>query len=224
MFVDIKFASTSNILHQTSNMIHHSQTCINITTTHRSHDSIRHLNFLEKSVPLYGPSLPSGQAGFKNHEEFRRSPHLSFLSFTDLTIHSSFDDGLLFLSLYSWWSRSLSFSRRSNWWSIRFLIIKCINGEKATYNTGVFSAKRERTFQVGHQDIRYLKIRNMTQNNHEYDQHFPGIAWRDPLPIWKRRKQTVEVTTLTIFLMICFSPVFLWVCQEVFDKVLWMLF
>ena len=77
-------------------MIHHSQTCINITTTHRSHDSIRHLNPLEKSVPLYGPSLPSGQAGFKNHEEFRRSPHLSFLSFTDLTIHSSFDDFLSF--------------------------------------------------------------------------------------------------------------------------------
>ena len=72
--------------------------------------------------------------------------------------------------------------------------------------------------------IKHLKIRNMTQNNHEYDQHFPGIAWRDPLPVWKRRKQTVEVTTLTIFLMICFSPVFLWVCQEVFDKVLWMFF
>ena len=52
-------------------------------------------------MPLYGPSLPNGQAGFKNHEEFRRSPHLSFLSFTDLTIHSSFDDGLLVLSLYS---------------------------------------------------------------------------------------------------------------------------
>ena len=32
--------------------------------------------------------------------------------------------------------------------NIRFLLIKCINGEKATYNTGVFSAKRERTFQV----------------------------------------------------------------------------
>ena len=31
---------------------------------------------------------------------------------------------------------------------IRFLLIKCINGEKATYNTGVFSTKRERTFQV----------------------------------------------------------------------------
>lgn len=71
-------------------MIHHSQTCINITTTYCSHDSIRHLKCSEKSVPLYGPSLPSGQSGFKNHEEFRRSPHLSFFSFTNLAIHTYF--------------------------------------------------------------------------------------------------------------------------------------
>ena len=30
----------------------------------------------------------------------------------------------------------------------RFLLCKCINGEKATYNTQVFATKRERTYQV----------------------------------------------------------------------------
>ena len=30
----------------------------------------------------------------------------------------------------------------------KFLLVKCINGEKATYNTSVFSTKRERTFQI----------------------------------------------------------------------------
>ena len=56
--------------------------------------------YSEKSVPLFGPSLPS-QMGFSDHEAFRK-----------------------------------------------FLLVKCINGEKAAYNTEVFAAKRERTFQV----------------------------------------------------------------------------
>ena len=30
----------------------------------------------------------------------------------------------------------------------KFLLVKCINGEKATYNTRVFSSKRERTYQI----------------------------------------------------------------------------
>jgi len=30
----------------------------------------------------------------------------------------------------------------------KFLLVKCINGEKATYNTDVFATKRERTFQI----------------------------------------------------------------------------
>lgn len=30
----------------------------------------------------------------------------------------------------------------------KFMLVKCINGEKATYNTSVFSTKRERTFQI----------------------------------------------------------------------------
>ena len=30
----------------------------------------------------------------------------------------------------------------------KFLLVKCINGEKATYNTSVFSTKRERTWQI----------------------------------------------------------------------------
>ncbi|XP_023328571.1 GTPase-activating Rap/Ran-GAP domain-like protein 3 [Eurytemora carolleeae] len=30
----------------------------------------------------------------------------------------------------------------------RFLLVKCINGEKATYNTDVFATKRERTYQL----------------------------------------------------------------------------
>ena len=56
--------------------------------------------YSEKSVPLFGPSLP-GQAGFSDHQAFRK-----------------------------------------------FLLVKCINGEKATYNTAVFATKRERTFQI----------------------------------------------------------------------------
>ena len=28
------------------------------------------------------------------------------------------------------------------------MLVKCINGEKAAYNTAVFSTKRERTFQI----------------------------------------------------------------------------
>ena len=97
---------------------------------------------------------------------------------TKLLALSYFDKHITKLSVWLclWWcwicillvyfphqgSRIWSRSTRSNW-SIRFLIIKCINGEKATYNTGVFSAKRERTFQVGHQDTKHLKIRNMTK-------------------------------------------------------------
>ena len=56
--------------------------------------------YSEKSVPLFGPSLP-GCGGFSDHQTFRR-----------------------------------------------FLLVKCINGEKATYNTEVFATKRERTFQI----------------------------------------------------------------------------
>ena len=33
-------------------------------------------------------------------------------------------------------------------------MVKCINGEKATYNTQVFSTKRERTYQVQRQGRR----------------------------------------------------------------------
>ena len=37
----------------------------------------------------------------------------------------------------------------SNYQAFRkFLLVKCINGEKATYNTKVFATKRERTFQI----------------------------------------------------------------------------
>ena len=39
----------------------------------------------------------------------------------------------------------------------RFLLCKCINGEKATYNTNVFATKRERTYQVGYSH-RYIKV------------------------------------------------------------------
>jgi len=55
--------------------------------------------YSEKSVPLFGPSVP--RQGFLDHMAFRK-----------------------------------------------FLLVKCINGEKATYNTSVFSTKRERTFQI----------------------------------------------------------------------------
>ena len=79
-------------------------------------------------MPLYGPSLPGGQSGFKNHEEFRRFFHLY--------LYPTFDQ-----HLDHWLDHHHHHPPR-------FLLIKCINGEKATYNTGVFSTKRERTFQV----------------------------------------------------------------------------
>eukprot|EP00094_Tigriopus_californicus_P010862 TCALIF_10477-PA protein Name:"Similar to GARNL3 GTPase-activating Rap/Ran-GAP domain-like protein 3 (Gallus gallus)" AED:0.13 eAED:0.13 QI:0/0.55/0.5/0.9/1/1/10/449/994 len=61
--------------------------------------------FSEKSVPLFGPSLPN-PAIFAQHQDFRR-----------------------------------------------FLLVKMINGEKATYNTNVFSSKRERTYEMLLQDM-----------------------------------------------------------------------